>query len=269
MDSFRAEQKDFDEVGGEVLEPLREHRNASLSVTGITVAAGNPLMARVYAKDIELRQAGREEKRAIEHRIWSEHGWDGVAPVTRVEFQCRGEFLDEIRLRDPRALGDNVDAAFQHCVRWLRLIEPGSSSRRTRSRLDPRWVVVTSTEFAHEADPIMRDRKHRGGALPSHVAGAVQSALAANRRLDCAQLVTPDGEVFENESDFANALSPSDAEAWVRECCAEQFSRAADLCANDALTRHGPNGAVLALVSHARAVCARFSSVDMPKVNER
>lgn len=75
--SFHADPKDVDEASGELAGPIREHRDSVLRVTGITVAAGNPLMARVYAKDVELRHAGREEKREIEHRIWSDCGWDG------------------------------------------------------------------------------------------------------------------------------------------------------------------------------------------------
>lgn len=125
IQSFRADCKDVDEVEGELALPIREHRDSVLRVTGIMVAAGNPLMARVYAKDVELRHAGREEKREVEHKIWRSNGWDGAEPVTRVEFQCRGEFLDEIRLRNPGALESKLDAVFQRCVRWLRLIQPG------------------------------------------------------------------------------------------------------------------------------------------------
>jgi len=60
IQSFRADCRDVDEVEGELAEPIREHCDSALRVTGITVAAGNPLMARVYAKDVELRHAGRE-----------------------------------------------------------------------------------------------------------------------------------------------------------------------------------------------------------------
>jgi hypothetical protein len=264
IQAFLTDSKDFDEAAGELAAPVREHRDSVLRVTGITVAAGNPLMARVYAKDVELRHAGREEKREIEHRIWRDNDWDGDEPVTRVEFQCRGEFLDEIRLRNPYALEANLDAVFQRCVRWLRLVEPGTNSRRVRCDPDPRWTVVTSTVFLHEAKPIMRDRKHRGGARPAHVSGAVQSALAAIGQLRPPEFVTPIGEVFEDETLFSLALAPADAEAWVRRRHAEMFAEASVLCSNDALTRHGPQEAVRAVASRGLAVIARFSSADRP-----
>jgi len=264
IESFLADSKDFDEAAGELVAPVREHRDSVLRVTGITVAAGNPLMARVYAKDVELLHAGREEKREIEHKIWRDNGWDGVEPVTRVEFQCRGDFLDEIRLRNPYALEANLDAVFQRCVRWLRFIEPGTNSRRVRCDPDPRWTVVTSTAFRHEAKPIMRDRKHRGGARPAHISGAVQSALAAIGQLRPPEFVTPIGEVFEDETQFSLALAPAEAEEWVRRRNAEMFAQASELCSNDALTRHGPQEAVRAVASRGLAAIARFSSADRP-----
>ena len=262
IQSFRADCKDVDEVEGELAEPIREHRDSVLRVTGITVAAGNPLMARLYAKDVELRHAGREEKRELEHRIWRDNGWDGDEPVTRVEFQCRGEFLDEIRLRNPGALESNLDAVFQRCVRWLRLIQPGTSARRTRCEADPRWAVVADTVFIHQAEPIVRDRKHRGGARPAHIYGSVQSALAANGQLSPPELMTEVGEIFDDEARFAQALGPAEAEAWVRRRYDETFAQASELCANDVLTRHGPNAAVRVVASRGLAAIARFSSSD-------
>lgn len=260
--SFRADPKDFDE---EEVHALREHRDSALNVTGITVAAGNPLMARIYAKDVELMLPGREGKRAIEHQIWLDNGWDGEEPVARVEYQCRGVFLDEIRLRDPRALEANLDAVFQLCVRWLRFIEPGTNPRRIRCRLDARWEVVANTVFVHAAAPLARSRRHRGGARPAHVSGALDSCLASIGMLRPPELVTPDGEVFDDETRFAEALDPVDAEAWVRRRYKEVFAIGSELCAGATLTRFGSRGAVRAVAARSKAAIARFSSADPPK----
>lgn len=257
--SFRADPKDFDE---EEVQALREHRNSALTVTGITVAAGNPLMARIYAKDVELRLPGREGKRAIEHQAWRDHDWDGVEPVTRVEFQCRGVFLDEIQLRDPQALEANLDGVFQRCVRWLRFIEPGTTPRRIRCRLDPRWAVVMSTVFVHDAAPLARSRRHRGGATPAHVAGVLRSALASIGLLRASEFVTPDGEVFDDETQFAATLDAAEAEAWVRQRYKEMFGAGSDLCAGEVITRFGARGAVRAVGALVKAAIARFSSAD-------
>ncbi len=148
------------------------------------------------------------------------------------------------------------------------MIEPGTNPRRVRCRLDSRWHVVAGTVFAHEAAPIMRSRKHRGGARPSHVSGAVQSALAAAGKLFPPALVTPVGEVFDDEAAFSEALQPDEAEAWVQQKHAEMFSHAATQCANDALARHGPRGAVLVVASRTNAALARFSTTDKPGQSE-
>jgi hypothetical protein len=220
-------------------------------------------MARVYAKDVELRLPGREEKRPIEYRIWKANGHDGVEPVTRVEFQCRGEFLDEVGLRNPRELETKLDAVFQLCVRWVRFIEPGTGSRRSRCQLDPRWRVVTETVFVHQASAIMRNREHRGGARPSHVAGAVRSVLAAAGRLIRPNMVTSLGEVFADEREFAESIGPESAEKWVRKTHDEMFLQAAALVTEDILSRRGPSSAALAVATRTNATRARFSSAEI------
>jgi hypothetical protein len=179
-----------------------------------------------------------------------------------VEFQCRGVFLDEIQLRDPRALEAHLDAVFQLCVRWLRIIEPGTNPRKIRSRSDPRWEVVMNTVFVHDAAPLARSRRHRGGARPSHVAGALRSALASIGLLRASEFVTRDGEVFEDEVQFAAALDAAEAEAWVRQRYKEMFGAGSDLCASEILTRFGARDAVRAVAALGKAAIARFSSAD-------
>ena len=267
--TFRVDSKDVDEASIEHGVPLREQRDAARVVTGLTVAAGNPLMARIYAKDKELNLPGREEKRAIEHTIWHQNGWNGIDPVARVEFQCRGEFLSEIGLRNPEHLEQNVDGVFQLAVRWLRFIEPGTKAKRTRCELDFRWAVVVATVFVHESSPIVRDRSYRGGARPSHVAGAVRSVLAAIGNLPPPEMISSDGEVFASERDFAAGLRPDRAEEWVAQTNENMFRQAAKICSEDLLMRHGPAGSVLTLAARIGASRARFSSADAQRPEDR
>jgi len=119
IDAFIAQTKDIDEVSGEFCKPaVREHHSADHTITGFSVAQGNPLMACIYDKTAELAQPGREEKRAIEHEIWSRNGWNGIDPVTRIEFQHRGEFLDDVSLRDIDTLASRLDEIWQLDVRF-------------------------------------------------------------------------------------------------------------------------------------------------------
>ena len=45
--------------------------------------------------------------------IWREAGWDDSTGVTRVEFQHRGTFLDEVGLRDASTLASKLDEVWQ------------------------------------------------------------------------------------------------------------------------------------------------------------
>jgi hypothetical protein len=147
-------------------------------------------------------------------------------------------------------------------MRWVRLIDPASSTRRTRCALDERWQVVMDTVFSHAAAPATRSREHRGGARPSHVSGAVQSALASRGLLTVPLLVASDGRTFEDAAEFAAHLEPRDAEGWVYDAIRGMFLRASELYAEELVTRFGPRGRVEAVATRTRAVQARFWSSD-------
>jgi len=261
-ETFLVQAKDLDEVGGELCKPaLREHRRSALEVTGISVASGNPLMARVYDKPAELALPGREEKRAIEHAIWLAANWDGQAPVARVEFQHRGAFLDEIGLRQPSLLEGALDAVWQRDVDWLRLVTKGTATRASRAALDPRWIPVKATSFVHAADPIPRNRHHRGGAAPAHVLGAAVSRLAASGELRKLNVeTTAQGKLL--DSDSFRTMTDRDAAAWVAWMTVRLFG-AAGADSSRGLLQHGdPRVAALRLFAKLQAAKARFSSVD-------
>ena len=96
----RARVKTF----GNLQVPFVEHHKTEKR-TGFQIGQG-ALVARVYDKRVELALRP-EEKRSIEEARWKGAGWNGQADVVRIEFQMRGEALDEIddgRLRDPEVL---------------------------------------------------------------------------------------------------------------------------------------------------------------------
>jgi hypothetical protein len=262
-DSFLiTDSKDIDEVEGNLCRSnLREHRSANREVTGFTVAPGNPLSLRIYNKTVELSLPGRDQKRTIEHESWRRNGWDGASEVVRVEYQCRGTFLDDVELRNPHNLENNLDGVWQNVTRWARIVDPTSASRTCRCALDPRWQAVTGIVFRHVSAPVKRKRV-RGGATPEQGLGAVLSRLAATGQLPRIELVTPDGEVAPNESEFANAFNLETGGAFVREYFQNLYSSAADDTAANHLRQHGANSAVLRIVARNNAAIARFSSSE-------
>jgi hypothetical protein len=133
-----------------------------MKLTGFTVCPGNALMMRVYDKVEELKLADRAHKQPIEHALWKEAGWTGE-PVTRVEFQLRSKVLKALGLTDPRQIGERMDAVWAYCTqKWVRLSVPGSATRRSRWKLDPKWELVRSVVFKHAAAPAERIHKSIG-----------------------------------------------------------------------------------------------------------
>lgn len=156
-------------------------------LTGLNVGRGGALMSRIYDKCAELeRDAVRRE---AEEDRWREAGWDGIEPVTRVEFQIRGAALTELGLRDPdcvldvvrdesgkpigqniatvtgddgcerqASLVDRLDAIWKTCLGWIRLVE-AQYSRSGRllpvSRLpdDARWSLLRTVRFSDAREP--------------------------------------------------------------------------------------------------------------------
>lgn len=260
-EQFVVQDKDVAEVGTPLGRSLREYRDSALKVTGFAVSSGNPVMARIYDKQAEVSLPGREEKRAIEEARWLSSGWDRNQGVVRVEFQHRGPFLDEIKLRDPQHLERAIDAVWQRDVRWLTLIDPSSATRRCRCVLDPRWEVVAITVFAHVASPIARSREFRGGAKPEHVLGNAVSRLASTGKLDQLEFdVADNGEILD-ENSFGQ-MSADDARAWVQRTLTAIASALPEDLARHALIRRAPREAALTLFSKLRAASARFSSAD-------
>lgn len=262
IDAFIAQSKDFDEVGGEFCKPaLREHHSPNHAITGFSIAQGNPLMARMYDKTRELAQPGREEKRAIEFEIWRQSGWNGKDSVTRVEFQHRGQFLDDIDQRNIDVLRDSLDAVWQFDVNWLRLVDPTSATRLCRCVLDARWIPIAEVVFVHRAQPVARKRL-RGGATATHLLGAALSHQAASGRLTHIELgVSEDGE-FLNEETFAARMTADAARAWLDRYVSSTFGEAARDVARSLRRNADPRDAVAQFIAKRNSAVARFSSVD-------
>jgi hypothetical protein len=187
VQSFTGDVPDGGGIGA-----TRQYLSRSRSVTGITVGAGGSVMARIYDKRAEVERPESEAKAAMEHAIWRQAGWDGNACVTRVEFQVRGEALDEFKLRDPDALPERIDGLWAYLaglqgandtgkrsICWLRLVDPSTATRRSRADVLPIWRTVAAHVFRHRPTaPADRSRVRLGGATPASAFGSVLSCVA-------------------------------------------------------------------------------------------
>jgi hypothetical protein len=156
-------------------------------LTGFVFSPGGDFQCRIYDKVAELGRYDLEhEKHAIERGAWGASGWDGVSPVWRVEFQLRGEALDEFRnaagvaVRDSlEVLVEQLDALWQYATRkWLRLVDLSTveaSGRRDRAKVDPRWMALQSVTFAGVSVPAERKRYKRGGPSRDQLLGTLNA----------------------------------------------------------------------------------------------
>lgn len=174
--------------------PSKTVRHWLSKITGFTVCPGGTVMARIYDKVTHCKLL-KEDTRAKEEERWREGGWDGESPVTRVEFQLRGECLKEFGVRNPDRLfdpethrvfaswDDVVDRMWRACLGWLSLrnLDHKRAARRT---LDPRWAVLATARFVREADAPHARKRVRSGATVEQAFGSDLSVLGADGELD-------------------------------------------------------------------------------------
>ena len=185
-------------------------KNARL--TGFVIAPRNPLQVRIYDKMEELMvvQGKDSEKTRTELAAFKAAGWDGSSPVWRVEAQIRTEVLQQLGAGSPEQLAKVLDSLWSYVVgaqdmqrrAWLRLVEPGTSTRMERCRTDARWQVFQSARFVGRS-PVERVQGRKGGVAPDNALGALLSLLGASSNLrDPGEEQTPRELIL---SDFARA----------------------------------------------------------------
>jgi hypothetical protein len=238
--------------------PVQRRFRRGTRVTGYSICPGNVVMGCIYDKREELTI--RSDKRAAEEARWTDGGWDGAAPVTRVEFRFRSEALNDLSARDGASFLPKLDALWQYATRWwLRLVDLATDTRVYRCKVTPEWQVVQALKFRHEASPAIR-RRIRLGASPGQVLGAALSVVAA-----AGMLLAPVPIADETGAPLAapaivQRMSPPEQNATVFALVSATCAEASALVAADLLERLGPARAAIWLLQRQDAARARFSS---------
>lgn len=265
---------------------------AERKVCGISIGAGGALMSRIYDKRVELAYDQRGERRAAEEERWTLGGWDGQAPVTRVEFQIRGEAIKELGIRNPdaclvpilepgkkgiRAVGQKVAHDADGCLiglvamlprlwatllDWMRIVDPV----KERIELAPGPDGRKRYKYRYKDDPrwaLLRtirfgDARQAAPIKRCRLRGVATEAQALGV---CLAQAAREGELeaFESAELEAATSYGDDAEAVLRK-------RVSDLCRDQAdrivrwlLDRYGdPKSAAAHLAIRARAKRSRF-----------
>jgi len=102
------------------------------------VIGGKELHCRIYDKVLEINKSNKKWF----YVLWSEQGWQQGDPVTRVEFQCRREYLKEMQTDTVQDLILQLADLWKNLTEWLTIREIGKDSHRNRWELTDFWKLV-------------------------------------------------------------------------------------------------------------------------------
>lgn len=123
--------------------------------TGWLIGAGGVMMARLYNKQIEIKQSNK----TYLEPLWREAGWDSELPVWRLEFQFKREIIDQLGLSSLPSVMSSISGLWSYaCTEWLKLTIP-SETDKTRSRwpIHPLWVLLASVDWETEGGALLRE----------------------------------------------------------------------------------------------------------------
>jgi hypothetical protein len=118
-----------------------------------------PHSCAIYNKPREIRVRSRDKLWFVD--LWRRHGWDGEAPVTRVEMRYERQALHELGCELVNPTLGRLDGLWAYSTRdWLRHTLPDPAQpRRSSWPLSPWWAVVQGASFVRPtAEPVQRTR---------------------------------------------------------------------------------------------------------------
>lgn len=161
-----------------------EHSEGKL-FTGFTIGRGQPMLARIYLKGLEVKKSGK----TWFYNVWALHGWEGDAEVWRVEFQLRRGILKELGVNTIDELLDRLDGIWAYCTKeWLTLRRSNGQANVSRREVRRKWALIQSAKFRELTSPLVRQKVCQGNItqLLNQAAGLSVSiaALGDHRDLD-------------------------------------------------------------------------------------
>lgn len=144
----------------------------------------SPVHGKLYDKLKEIKDGGN--KKSWFHDLYKRNGWDGAAPVTRLEVSFKREALSDLDMLTDFDLMHNLKGLWAYAVGsetvkpWLRYTVPTGDSHNWRWPLHPVWSVVQHAFDALSEQPareLIRIKKQQVSidAATASIAGYVSS----------------------------------------------------------------------------------------------
>ena len=95
------------------------------------------------------------------HEVWRRNGWDGEAPVLRVECRYEREWLRDHLVEEPYAMLDQFAGMWAYSTQeWVRHVTPTQDSNQSRWETTAVWVLVQSVRFdCADGTPLVKQKK--------------------------------------------------------------------------------------------------------------
>ena len=130
-------------------------------VVGCTFAPRAAHSCVIYDKILEIKQHSPDKVWFLD--MWRAGGWDGRAPVTRIEMRYTRDFLREAGLLDHYELLNRLGDLWRYSTEvWLRYCVPTADLNRARWPVHPLWVLVQQADFGVlPSCPVVRQDQRR------------------------------------------------------------------------------------------------------------
>lgn len=115
----------------------------------------------IYDKLLELRQHSPDKVWFLD--LWRAGGWDGKAPITRIEMRYKRDFLREAGLLDHIDVLNRLGDLWRYSTEvWLRYCVPTTDVNRARWPVHPLWVQIQAADFGMlPSCPVVRQNQRR------------------------------------------------------------------------------------------------------------
>jgi len=112
--------------------------------TGLSIGQGGQISARLYNKTLEIESSSKD----FFMPIWIKNGWDQRQTIWRLEFQLRREALNHFSISKLVELTECINDVWRYCTQdWLRLVDEGKTTNRTRLETHPLWSEIQQIKF--------------------------------------------------------------------------------------------------------------------------
>ncbi|MDW7675380.1 MAG: replication initiation factor [Bacillota bacterium] len=156
---------------------VNDEFNEGRKFSGFTIGRGNPLLARIYEKTLEVKKSGK----VWFYEIWKENGWDMVTPIWRTEFQLRRKVLKELKIDKVEELFNKENELWAYLTgEWL-VLRKKNSNNVSRWKEKRKWMLIRKAKINEDVSPLIREKIKQGNIIGLlNQANGLLISIAAN-----------------------------------------------------------------------------------------